>query len=31
MCHILGEAQWERFRERVADVFQIRLESPVES
>jgi ubiquinone/menaquinone biosynthesis C-methylase UbiE len=30
MRHTLGEVQWERFRERVADVFQSRFQDPIE-
>ncbi|MBI2000591.1 MAG: hypothetical protein HYU32_09155 [candidate division NC10 bacterium] len=30
MRHTLGDAQWERFRERVADVFQSRFQDPIE-
>lgn len=30
MCHTLGGAQWQRFRERLAEVFQNRFRNPIE-
>ena len=30
MRHTLGEVQWERFRERLAEVFQSRFQNPIE-